>query len=142
MAYFGHGDVHYSQVKNVVDELERMNETTSGCDATEIHRYEIQCQLQLDAGVDRPRLGRLERVSASTVSVYSFFTFMSYQQIGLERLNETGKLYTVPSKCLDDYYWMLASTSNQSTACDGNDYDMNVPISDSEGRFPGLRPML
>ena len=56
------------------------------------------------------------------------------------RLNETGKLYTVPHKCLDDYFWMLASASNQTLASD--QVDMNVPISDSDGRFPGLRPML
>lgn len=60
---------------------------------------------------------------------------------GSSRLNDTGKLYTVPSKCLDDYYWMLASTSNQTVAC-GSDTVMNVPISDADGRFPGLRPML
>lgn len=35
---------------------------------------------------------------------------------------------------------MLASASNQTIA--SNKGDMNVPICDSEGRFPGLRPML
>lgn len=56
------------------------------------------------------------------------------------RLRESGKLYTVPSKCLDDYYWMLASVSNQTLSQDNK--AMHVSASDSDGRFPGLRPML
>lgn len=46
----------------------------------------------------------------------------------------------VPSKCLDDYYWMLASVSDQ-TLSRGN-RNIDVAASDSYGRFPGLRPML
>lgn len=58
----------------------------------------------------------------------------------MHSLNETGKLYIVPSKCLDDYYWMLASASNQTVSA--GDWDMNVPVSNTNERFPGLRPML
>lgn len=36
---------------------------------------------------------------------------------------------------------MLASTSNQTKAA-GEGGNMNVPIIESNGRFPGLRPML
>lgn len=59
----------------------------------------------------------------------------------LNSLVESGKLYEVPPKCLDDYYWMLASVSNQTTAR-SNGHDLLVPLSESEGQFPGIRPML
>jgi hypothetical protein len=51
-------------------------------------------------------------------------------------------MYTVPSKCLDDYYWMIASVSNQTVASRSEDNIHHVSTKDSEGRFPGLRPML
>jgi hypothetical protein len=55
-------------------------------------------------------------------------------------LVEEEKMYVVPPRCLDDYYWMLASVSNQTSArCHA---DLRVSENDLEGRFPGLRPML
>ena len=58
----------------------------------------------------------------------------------VRRLKESGKLYIVPSRCLDDYYWMLASVSNQTTSRAGQDID--VPVNNPENRWPGTRPML
>jgi hypothetical protein len=49
-------------------------------------------------------------------------------------------MYTVPARCLDDYYWMLASVSNQTDARQLS--DLGVSANDEGGRFPGLRPML
>ena len=49
-------------------------------------------------------------------------------------------MYVVPPKCLDDYYWMLASVANQSMTSQYT--DLTVPADDNAGRFPGLRPML
>ena len=54
------------------------------------------------------------------------------------RLIQSGKMYIVPAQCFDDYYWMLASVSNQNTTDDS----FIVSANDSSDRFPGLRPML
>ena len=51
-----------------------------------------------------------------------------------------GQLYRVPSRCLDDYYWMLASVSNQTKSRNG--VDLDVPVDNKDGRWPGARPML
>ena len=49
-------------------------------------------------------------------------------------------MYIVPPRCLDDYFWMLASVSNQTVA--RNKCDLQVAPENADGRFPGLRPML
>jgi hypothetical protein len=49
-------------------------------------------------------------------------------------------LYVVPRLCLDDYFWMLASVSNQTQSRQGA--DLTVPVGDKLGRFPGMRPMI
>lgn len=49
-------------------------------------------------------------------------------------------MYTVPRLVLDDYFWMLGSVSNQTNATQRG--DLNIPIGDDQGRFPGMRPML
>lgn len=58
----------------------------------------------------------------------------------IRNLNLSGKLYLAPAGCLDDYYWMLASLSDQTKA--RNNMDINVSIDNEEGRWPGTRPML
>ena len=88
----------------------------------------------------------------------------------LDELTSSGKLYEVPSRCLDDYYWMLSSVSNQTTShtklqvemeistnvismdMDMNmknstsvvqqDHDEDVAPSKPEGKWPGTRPIL
>jgi hypothetical protein len=52
-------------------------------------------------------------------------------------------MYVVPTRCLDDYYWMLASVANQSIAREQNgNCRLVVPPNDESGRLPGLRPLL
>ena len=48
--------------------------------------------------------------------------------------------FQVPPRCLDDFYWMLASISDQTTSRNGQ--DLSVSNNDPNGRFPGTRPML
>lgn len=55
-------------------------------------------------------------------------------------LRKSGKLYRVPPRCLDDFYWMLASVSDQTSSRKGE--DLSVSSDDPAGRFPGTRPML
>ena len=57
-----------------------------------------------------------------------------------DELQSNGKLYFAPPYCLDDYYWMFASVSDQVTARGGRDLD--VAPGDAQGRVPGTRPML
>ena len=49
-------------------------------------------------------------------------------------------MYIVPRLNLDDYFWMLASVSNQTNAMQRD--DLSIPFGDDQGRFPGMRPML
>jgi len=58
----------------------------------------------------------------------------------MNRLDQAGKLYKVPARCLDDYYWMLASVSNQTTSRGSRNLD--VDSEDVGDRWPGTRPML
>lgn len=57
----------------------------------------------------------------------------------LDDLTSSGKLYEVPQRCLDDYYWMLSSVSNQTVSSQGIDLKVS---SNHEGRWPGTRPIL
>lgn len=49
-------------------------------------------------------------------------------------------IYIVPRLSLDDYFWMLASVSNQEKSRKGA--DLSVAVNDESGRFPGMRPMI
>jgi len=55
-------------------------------------------------------------------------------------LINSGKLYKVPTRCLDEFYWMLVRVSDQGASQDGR--DLSVLSNDANGRFPGIRPML
>jgi len=58
----------------------------------------------------------------------------------MEGLKRDGRLYTVPPGCLDDFYWILASISDQAKSRNGEDLDI-LP-DNKDGRWPGTRPML
>lgn len=58
----------------------------------------------------------------------------------MQTLTNSGKLYIVPPRCLDDFYWMLASVSDQNSSRNGR--DISIPNDDPYGRYPGARPML
>jgi len=49
-------------------------------------------------------------------------------------------LYRVPPRLLDDYYWMIASVSDQIASRSGANID--VSPQNEDGRWPGTRPML
>jgi len=77
----------------------------------------------------------------------SFYTSKSHhQQLDAEErtimndLLRRKKLYKVPPRCLDDFYWMLASVSDQVSA--RKEVDLSVANDDSSGRWPGVRPVL
>ncbi|KAL7511329.1 hypothetical protein ACHAXN_008437 [Cyclotella atomus] len=58
----------------------------------------------------------------------------------MKSLKDRDMLYSVPPRCLDDLYWMVASVSDQTASRKGK--DLSVPSHDPTGRFPGTRPML
>jgi len=57
-----------------------------------------------------------------------------------DSLMEKGMLYRVPPRLLDDYYWMMASVSDQMVSRNG--IDLDVAPQNEDGRWPGTRPML
>jgi hypothetical protein len=112
VAYFGHGNVHYSQVQLVIDELERMGERPL---VTMPQKY-----VQSSFWVSGPKM-----------------QVLSQREIDImNNLLETGRMFTVPAACLDDYYWMLASVANQTES------RLYVATDNRDGRFPGMRPIL
>jgi hypothetical protein len=70
-----------------------------------------------------------------------FIQVLSQDDLGIiNDLIAGGKLYIVPQRCLDDYYWVLSSLSDQARS--RNNCDLNVLPNDSKGRWPGVRPFL
>jgi len=65
-------------------------------------------------------------------------TFILHQS----SLIEDGKIYAVPSQCLDDYYWMIASVVNQKRSSNCMEKTVSAGDTITNDRFPGLRPML
>jgi pentatricopeptide repeat protein len=113
VAYFGHGDVHYSQVSLIVKNLEAMGENPI---------------------VLMPQKYASERFWLSSLN-----RSQELSDREVETMNELiagEKMYVVPNGCLDDYYWMLSSVANQT-----QNVNSEVPVQDP-GRLPGLRPML
>jgi pentatricopeptide repeat protein len=104
------GNVHYSQVQCIVQELEKMGE--------------------------RPLVVMPQKYMSPRFWISGLSFTQELSQIDLdiiESLKAEGKVYTVPSSCLDDYYWMLASVVNQGVA-------FSSVLGESQ--LPGLRPLL
>jgi pentatricopeptide repeat protein len=57
-----------------------------------------------------------------------------------DNLIDSGKVYVVPPGLLDDFYWILASVSQQTASRKGK--DLYVPPGDPSGRWAGTRPFL
>eukprot|EP00550_Attheya_septentrionalis_P003180 CAMPEP_0198286026 /NCGR_PEP_ID=MMETSP1449-20131203/5206_1 /TAXON_ID=420275 /ORGANISM="Attheya septentrionalis, Strain CCMP2084" /LENGTH=776 /DNA_ID=CAMNT_0043983645 /DNA_START=235 /DNA_END=2565 /DNA_ORIENTATION=+ len=116
VGYFGHFSVHYSQIEGMVRKLEAMGEN--------------------------PLVVMPVKYVAPSFMVSSRFQQKQKPEEleSMQRLLDEGKIYQVPAKCLDDYYWMLASVSDQTTSRNGADID--VSPNNKDGRFPGLRPMV
>ena len=112
VAYAGHGDVHYSQVLLVVEELERLGE--------------------------RPLVIMPSKYVSKQFYVTGLGGVQTLGQKDLDTMHgllSAGKMYCVPPSCLDDYYWMIASVANQKS-------EVTVQPDADDQRFPGLRPYL
>ena len=116
VAFFGRGVVDYHHVKTVVDALEDMNEKVL---VVMPPKY-LQRKFYI-------RKGNVQELSDRDWAI-------------VEELVEGGKVFSVKKRCLDDYYWMLASVSDQTASRKGVEID--VPPNNHEGRWPGLRPMI
>jgi hypothetical protein len=57
-----------------------------------------------------------------------------------DELVKAGKVSFIPFGCLDDFYWIVASVSQQKKSRNG--MDLSVPAGNEEGRWPGTRPIL
>jgi len=116
VAYYGHSNVHYSSLKKVVEKLESMGE--------------------------RPLVVMPEKYTWKKFSVRPKYyqKLTEKDQEVIQWLREKEIMYIVPRYVLDDYFWMLASVSNQTNATQRG--DLSIPVGDDQGRFPGMRPML
>eukprot|EP00567_Pseudictyota_dubia_P013161 CAMPEP_0197438704 /NCGR_PEP_ID=MMETSP1175-20131217/5617_1 /TAXON_ID=1003142 /ORGANISM="Triceratium dubium, Strain CCMP147" /LENGTH=854 /DNA_ID=CAMNT_0042968483 /DNA_START=520 /DNA_END=3084 /DNA_ORIENTATION=+ len=119
MQNFDQGRFNYHQIQFVVDALLSMKENPL---VIVPYKYTTPSFL-VHAGMGRgiQRLGEKEKAI-------------------LEELTRQGRLWSVPPRCLDDFYWMLASVSDQTASRNGAVLD--VLPNDDEGRWPGTRPML
>lgn len=113
VCFYGHNKIHYSQVKAVVEELEQYGETP----------LIIMPSKYMEKSFWLPGLGEVQVLFENELTI-------------LNQLMDSGKLYSVPVACLDDYYWMLASVANQSASA------LNGPLDRTTENFPGLRPLL
>jgi len=117
VAYYGHSSVHYSSLKLVVERLEEMGETPL---------------------VVMPWKYIQPSFYVSSLKSRDILTEKDGEVI--QWLQEKEMMYVVPRLCLDDYFWMLASVSNQTNSRRGK--DLSVAMDDQENRFAGMRPML
>jgi len=116
VAFFGRGVVEYHHVKAVVEGLEKMGENV----LVIMPQKYLQRKFYI-------RKGNVQDLNDRDWSI-------------VEDLIEKEKVYEVRKRCLDDYYWMLASVSDQTAARKGMEID--VPPNNPEGRWPGLRPII
>jgi len=117
---FAQGKFNYHQVQFVVDALEKMNENP-----LVIIPYKYGQSQFFVHGASGERVKQFLNDEEKAI---------------LENLQQKGKLYRVPSMWLDDFFWMLASVSDQNRARDGADLD--VAPGNTDGKFPGARPMI
>lgn len=110
VAYFGQGSVQYSQLLKVVEELEKMGERP----LIIMPRKYVNASFKIATGA-------VQKLQPRDLEV-------------ITKLINEGKMFTVPAQCFDDYYWMLASVSDQNGPL--------PPVSDGETRFPGIRPIV
>ena len=116
MQSFDKGRFNYHQIKFLVDTLEERGENPLVVIPNKYGYNEFYSSKR-----EHQRLDQTERAI-------------------MKDLLESGKLYKVPPRCLDDFYWMLASVSDQTASRKGQ--DLSVSNDDPNGRFPGTRPML
>ncbi|KAL7569176.1 hypothetical protein ACA910_017002 [Epithemia clementina (nom. ined.)] len=115
VAHFGSGMVQYSQVKLMVDELVRLGENPM---VIMPYKYTIK-KFYLR------HLGVVQELKKKDIQA-------------IDELKERGMLFVVPQYCFDDYYWMIASVTDQNQ--DHNNptkQDNNAGVS-----LTGRRPIL
>jgi hypothetical protein len=112
MQNFEQGTFNYHQIKFVKDALEDMGEN-------------VLVILPSKYIQDSFVLNKMTRSVKQKLSVQ--------ERAIRDDLIASGKAYTVPPGCLDDYYWMYASVVMDE------DY---VEPGNAQGRWPGTRPML
>jgi hypothetical protein len=111
VAYFGHGNVHYSQVWEVVQELQRLGERP----------LVVMPQKYLSRTFWLSGLGKVQELNDEDQAI-------------IDKLKDC--MYVVPSTCLDDYYWMLASVAEQGSK------GFATVQQDQTFQLTGLRPLL
>jgi hypothetical protein len=119
MQNFDQGCFNYHQIQFVLDALEKSNETPL---VVLPYKY-CSKSFNIHMGTKSFR----QTLSSNELSI-------------VDNLSKKGQLYRVPARCLDDYYWMLASVSAQTASRNGENLD--VFHDNDEGRWPGTRPML
>jgi len=119
MQNFENGSFNYHQIQFMIDALEKMGEKPL---VVLPFKYCSPSFLLSMAGTQRRQV------------------LSPKEQEILSNLVENGRLYRVPAKCLDDYYWMLASISDQTRSRNGANLD--VSPNNDQGRWPGARPMI
>ena len=115
VAYYGHGDVRWSQVEQVFQKLQQIGENP----------LVIMPQKYLSPKFYLSGLSRTQELSEADLAF-------------AQKLVQSKQMYVVPTSCLDDYYWMLSSVAEQKP----HPKLQHVPTDDASGRFPGLRPLL
>lgn len=122
VAYYGLGTVNYHQIEQMVTSLEERGETP----LVVIPQKYTQKKFWL-------RQGYVQELPEDQMQI-------------MENLNETGRMYIVPHRCLDDYYWMLSSVSDQTRSRNGMNLDVSEPTESTNNtkteRFIGKRPIL
>jgi hypothetical protein len=123
MQNFESGRFSYHQIQFVIDSLEKMGERPL---------------------VILPRKYTLDFFSV-TVGSHSGTGAWKQRLTSAEKrirteLMDSNKIAVVPSGFLDDYYWIMASVSQQTASRKGE--DLSIPPDDPSGRWPGTRPVL
>lgn len=119
MQNFDQGRFNYHQIQFVVDALLSMNENPL---VIIPHKY-TTTSFSVTTGLGRG----FQRLREKDIAI-------------LERLKKEGRVWGVPRRCHDDYYWMLASVSDQTAS--RRNVDLGVLPDNNDGRWPGTRPML
>mmetsp|Transcript_3917 Transcript_3917/g.5336 ORF Transcript_3917/g.5336 Transcript_3917/m.5336 type:complete len:839 (+) Transcript_3917:528-3044(+) len=116
VAYFGLGCINYQQLNHMVTTLIEMGENP----LVIMPQKYVQEKFHL-------RKRYIQTLKAEDLKI-------------MEELQDRSMMYIVPPRCLDDYYWMLSSVSEQ-TNC-RQDRSLDVPTENQDGRWPGIRPLI
>jgi hypothetical protein len=123
MQNYGQGRFSYHQIQFVVDRLAKLGENPLVVLPSKYSRPHFYVTIGAGGSVG----SRKQHLTPDEVSI-------------LDSLRRSGKLFIVPRGFLDDFYWILASLSVQTTSRNGR--DLFVQPDNPDGRWPGGRPVL